>query len=268
MSTGGLELVSPILYAVPGSNWRESVYAIWQQIQENCRITANQTCGTHIHVSLQSPDFSIEEVRRVMRAIIHFEPAFEVLVPWHRRGNYFTKSNWYDGPGTAWTGRDRAQSIAALDRVPDIPGLVAMMQTNEDKHFCWNFEYMLRDRDSIEFRQPPASTTPEEALSWAELVMTFIQASVVHGTAPNLQRYTSNLGGLKSFLKLVNIPGVNEPRRLELLWNNKPSESALHPISVYSQGRKEQREYARIEAQRVADKKNRVDRARKTAREA
>jgi hypothetical protein len=82
----------------------------------------------------------------------------------------------------------------------------------------------------MEFRQPPASSSLAEVLSWAELTMNFIQASIRPGSS--VRNFASNVGGLRSFLAQVNVDGVNEPGLLQRIWENKPNGAAAEPVEI------------------------------------
>jgi hypothetical protein len=153
-------------------------------------------------------------------------------VPPDRRGNCFAKSNWLDGETLGRAERSRPESMVAISTATDIMQMISLMQTLWDRNFAWNFNNLLEDKRTIEFRKPPASTTSEQALGWAELAMSFIQASVVHGTLNRLQKIPPNTGGLWWFLEQGQVPGMNEPARWQNLFEGKSPEAALQPKAV------------------------------------
>lgn len=229
-------MASPILKVFPGSTWRRDVECVWQYLQENYHIDSNLRCSTHIHVSPEPPyQYRIEDVHRIARSIIHFESAFEALMPDHRRGNAFAKSNWLDGEHLGQENLDRSDSINALDNAPSIYAMVELMQIPDQKYYCWNFQNLLHgDKATIEFRQPPASTTPEEALAWAELTVTFIQASITYGTLERLNKIPANVGGLRYFLKQVHDLRVHESDRLERIFGGRSPQDSKEPRTVFA----------------------------------
>lgn len=211
--------------------------ATWEYLQRHYAIIADSRCGTHVHISFESPgEYIAEDIRRIARCVIHFEPALEALMPQDRRGNVFAKSNWLEGHLLGKANKSRRESIAAIDEIPvvdnealDIIRIIALMQHKGDRDYGWNFINLCCGMATIEFRKPPASTTPEQALSWAELAMSFIQASVRYGTPKRLQRVPSTVGGLRWFLEQARRTGVNEPGRLEWLWAGHADDAALQP---------------------------------------
>ena len=224
---GPLEMISPIFDVYPLSGWRRHVIATWNFLEQHYAITTGDSCSTHIHVSLV-PHYDLKDLKRVAVSIIHFEPAFEALMPEARRGNPFCQSNWLDSPRLAPAGLSRSESIAEIERKLDAYHVIASIQNGGDKCFAWNFE-SLKEHSTIEFRKPPASSSADEALSWAELALNFIQASLKYGTSRRLKMIPSTIRGLRWFLEQVYVPGINVPSRLDRIWAGKDENAALEP---------------------------------------
>lgn len=265
----GLELVSPIFRAFPGSRWRENVEATWTYLTNHYEITANDNCSTHIHISLD-PVLSSLEVKRIAQAVIHFEPAFEALVPPARRQNDFVKSNWLDSPTLSQEDKSRSELISAIEAEGDTTHLIKLMQSKDNRNFGWNF-WPLFGKGSIEFRKPPASTTLEEVLSWAELTLSFVQTAIRCETAQQLQEVPPTIGGLRWFVLQSAIPGMNEPARMHRLWEGKDPGAALEPVPNCKafwvwEGEKKAAAMARLKALAAADQR-RIDMLKQTARE-
>ena len=128
----------------------------------------------------------------------------------------------------------RSEFINAIERVTSMMDVVKTMHKPiEDTNYFWNFLGLvaatLRDEQRIEFRQAPACLAAENVLSWTELVMTFIQASIQFGSPQQLQDFRADLSGLRSFLQKINVKGFDEPRRWQMLWAHKPPYAALSP---------------------------------------
>jgi transposase InsO family protein len=172
----------------------------------------------------------VPEIKRIAQAIIHFEPALEVLVPDHRRRTHFAKSNWLHANFLAADNKSRSQSVAYIEEQLNLRQIVDAIQRPRDRDFCWNFQnLLLSEKRTIEFRKPPASTTAEEALSWAEFAMSFVQSSIKCESAAKLQAIPPNLRGLDWFLRQSNVAGVNEPYRLQRIWAGKGLDEFLEP---------------------------------------
>ena len=243
--------------------------ATWTYLTNHYEITANDNCSTHIHISLD-PALSLLEVKRIAQAVIHFEPAFEALVPPARRENDYVKSNWLDSPTLTQGDKSRSEVISAIEAEGDTNGLVKLMQSKDNRNFGWNF-WSLFSKGSIELRKPPASTTPEEVLSWAELALSFVQTSIECGSAQQLQKVPPTIGGLRWFLLQSTIPGMNEPARMHRLWEGKDPGAALEPIPnsrafLVWEGQKKALAMARLRELAAADQR-RIDSYKGTARE-
>lgn len=194
------------------------------------------TClaGTHIHIGLE-PEYTLTDVKRIAQAVIHFEPAFEVLVQPSRRGNKYIKSNWLYGPGLAQKGQSRAGSIAAIGAIHDPDDLFESLHPvrldggYSDRYFAWNFLSCYTKR-SVEFRKPEVSMSADDALSWAELAMSFVQTATSWPSPQLLQDIPPTVGGLRWFLQWFgHVPGLNEPGRLERFWRGKDAGAWLEP---------------------------------------
>jgi Putative amidoligase enzyme len=220
--------VSPILWATPGSKWREDVEAVWRHLRRYYTINTNDDCATHVHISI-IPWYSWGEVKRIAQAAIHFEPAFEVLVPSARRGNKFAKSLWLDSPWLVAKNYCRAELMDSIEKADFLDALLPLIQDGRD--YCWNF-LPLFDRGTIEFRKPPASTTAEEALSWAELAMSFVQACIRCKSTVELKKVPATVGGLRWFCSQSLETGVNQPHRLQRIWADHDEKEALKPVPV------------------------------------
>jgi Putative amidoligase enzyme len=225
-----MEMRTPVIDFKPG--WRDSVKMTWKYLEEDYRIIPTDDCATHIHISL-TPQYTLDQLKRIASAIIYFEPAFEALVPDDRRGNLWCRSIWLEGPKFALQDKSRAQSIELVERAPNTMALLHLLHVIDDPRYAWNFWSLLSPKQTIEFRQPPACETADETLSWAELAVNFIQVSIKHGSAATLRLYPANAEGLRWYLGLVNERGVNEPDRLRGIWAGIYSpNAAMEPIYV------------------------------------
>jgi Putative amidoligase enzyme len=226
--------VSPVFLGFPGSTWRRGVEETWRYLKKNYNVLGSDTCATHIHIGLES-GFDLVHLKRIAQAVIHFETAFEGLVPSCRRNNPYVKSNWLDAPGLAQKNKSRPESIAAIGATSNPEQLLALLHpvarlhVHKIRSFSWNF-FSWYSKGSIEFRKPPASVTSVEALSWAELAMSFVQASIGCESSKTLQDIPPSAGGLLWFLeKFGTEQGVNEPARLQRLWRGTHPELFIEP---------------------------------------
>jgi hypothetical protein len=157
-------------------------------------------------------------------------------MPRTRRMTDYAKSNWLQGHLLGHANKSRRESIAAIDEIPavgddnELQGqIINLMQGNGDRDYAWNFINLCWGKGTLEFRKPPASTSAAEALSWAELALSFIQAAVRYGTSHRLQKVPSTVGGLRWFLEQARRPGVNEMARLDAIWAGHAEHEAVQP---------------------------------------
>jgi hypothetical protein len=167
------------------------------------------------------PNYELEELQRIATSITYFEQAFDALVPQECRRNKWAKSNRQHSKSDI-KDRDRFNFMTAIEETSTLLELFSLVQGTPDTNFCWNFLNLMNHENGIagyriEYRQAPASLTSEDALSWAELVMTFVQASIAYGTSKALSIYAPNITGLRAFLQKINMEGVNEPERWQRL---------------------------------------------------
>jgi Putative amidoligase enzyme len=222
---------TPILNVKPRSTWREDVAAVWEHLEEKCHVEVDHRCGTHVHISLES-GFTLTDIQRLASSVIHFEPAFEALMPLSRKGNRTCKTNWLYSTSLAIDGSSRRDAICKISNAPGIDEVIAMIQSHRDKCFAWNFQSLNR-MNKVEFRQPPGSKSAGEVLGWAELAMNFVQASIAHGTPEKLDTIPSNIKGLRWYLHQVCVAGVNESHRMDWIWREK-DEGEIPYIEVKS----------------------------------
>lgn len=174
---GGLENISPIFRAYPGSVWRGHIEVMWRYLREVFHVEANDSCGTHVHHSI-AEGYTLQNLKQVAQTIIHFEPALEALLPESRRGNEYSRSSWIDNRNFGYKNLNRRQSMKLIDDCSNISELVVLMNPDHDKMFECNFLYLLNNRNgTIEFRRGAASTNVIDVFVWVEFAMSFVQAA-------------------------------------------------------------------------------------------
>ena len=204
---------------------------MWGFLDENYEVTGNDACGTHVHVSI-AEGYSATVLKRVAWSVIHFEPAFEAIVPQNRRGNEYARSNWIDNKHFGYARKSRAQSIALIEECTQIRDIVELMCPDMSKYWGWNFSNLVRDpKYTIEFRRGAVSTKLDDVLVWVELAMSFIQAAVKVGSSEYLRQSPNTVQGLRSFLNqgLILKGGMNDHRYLDLLFKDKDPKPFLSP---------------------------------------
>lgn len=187
--------------------------ATWTDIKKWISISEGYGCGTHIKVS-QDPAWELEEIRRIALAVIHFETAFEALLPKSQVSDLHMKSNWLDSQPLGLSGLTRRESIAKIGSpsltttIKQVVDLVNGDEQEETKrHFAWNFCNLLGKTGTIEFRKAPQCTKAEGVLAWAELTLSFIQAAIGCESIERLLQVPSTVGGLLWFVKQFPVAG-------------------------------------------------------------
>lgn len=232
----GMEIISPILRFQKNSAWRQHVQSLWRFLDSDYKVTADETCSTHVHVS-KAEGYTSEQLKRLAQAVIHFEPAFEALVPPERRKNEYARSNWIDNKNFGYQRLSRPQSITLLEGCTTVREVVDLMNPDGSKYFGWNFQAIPK-YSTVEFRRGAASTSLNDVYSWVELAVSFVNASLRLSTAAGLGQFDSTVGGLTQFIELgvVEGPGLNNRRYFDRLLLKRGLEKSpnarLDPIPV------------------------------------
>lgn len=168
------------------------------------------------------------------QAIIHFEQAFEAILPEERRANEYARSNWIDNPHFAYQNLSRDQSIDFLEDLTTINQVIDAMNPNQSKYFSWNFLSVRRFK-TIEFRRGAVSLSVNDVFMWAELAMSFIRAALALQSTTQLRQYPRTVGGLRSFIQYAQLStqqGMHNPTFLNPLFSGKASTDRANPVPV------------------------------------
>ncbi|KAK0732465.1 putative amidoligase enzyme-domain-containing protein [Apiosordaria backusii] len=224
----GVEVISHILRAYEGSAWRREVQKMWEFIDANYVVLDNRNCSTHVHLSRAEP-WTVEQIKRLAQAIIHFEPAFEAMVPPARRNNEYARSNWIDN--LRFAGKSRDQAMDEIEKQRTIKDVLNLMHGADDqsKYYGWNF-LTLESYKTVEFRRGAPSKSAADVFMWVELAMEFMQAAIVVKTRADFGKYARNVGGLKKLIADARLPqsvGTNQSAYLAPLYARAGSDTAM-----------------------------------------
>ncbi|RGP58024.1 hypothetical protein FSPOR_11936 [Fusarium sporotrichioides] len=255
----GLENISPIFRSYENSTWRQHIDTMWRFITTNYRVSANASCGTHVHLS-RAGGFTLDELKRVCQCIIHFEPAFEGILPRDRLSNEYARSNWLDNPNFGHKNLSRRESMDVIQRAASMRDLVLLMNPDHDKMFGWNFLYLLNSpHGTIEFRRGAASISSSDVFMWIEIAMSFVQASIQGGSRDNLARVPATAGGLRWFIEAARlpdgVPGLYDSRYLRRFFSNIPDKTFRQPVPL---GRLSSAKLAKLKYKKEEDKRKTV----------
>jgi len=214
----GVELVSSIRVDTKHSDWVRVQKKVWQCVESNFDIKASQTCGTHVHVSLPSlRGFNLERMQRVGKAVIYFERCIDSIMPAHRRNNQYCRSNRYNTTLRKYQAMtDIFKAIEATKTHNDLANLLS-----PDRFRRWNFRHMATEARpaklaTVEFRQPPGSTTVDDALFWQRFTLCFIggaitaQSLIDPGRVPNMADLAQFVCKGSVMCRSVNSDGFRE----------------------------------------------------------
>ncbi|KAF5537693.1 hypothetical protein FPHYL_12694 [Fusarium phyllophilum] len=255
----GLENISPIFRSYENSTWRQHIDTMWRFITTNYRISANSSCGTHVHLS-RAGGYTLAELKRVCQCIIHFEPAFECILPKDRLSNEYARSNWLDNPNFGHKNLNRRETMDVIQRTATIRDLVLLMNPDHDKMFGWNLLYLINNpHGTIEFRRGAASVSSHDVFMWIELAMSFVQASIQGGSRENLARVPATVGGLRWFIQAAKlpdrVPGLYDSRYLMSLFSDIPDNTFREPVPL---GRLSSAKMAKLMCKKEEDKRKTV----------
>lgn len=151
---------------------------------------------------------------------MHFEGAFEILVPAHRHGNPYAKSFSADHP--QFRGTSVVECFALIDRSTQQVDIAELMNPESDRNYAWNFlNLVFGGRMTIEFRRGPGVTVPEDCLAWVELVVSFARSARALGRPQQLQNYTRDVQGLKQFISSTLEPSMSQPSLMVPIFADK-----------------------------------------------
>lgn len=200
----------------------------WRFFRENFAIDSNPSCGTHIRIA-HCIGYTLDQLKLVAQAVIHFEPAFIDLVPPYRRspsqqGSGLAKSILLNSPG--FKGLSRPEAIDRVAGAHDVTQLVQLIHHDpDDKHYAWNFLGLilgLSQRQGpfsyVEFRQPPGSRSGEEFISWAELAVLFVGAALREWDWKVLKDAPTGIQALYQFMEKSSILGMYGGSAWKTLW--------------------------------------------------
>ncbi|KAI9782445.1 MAG: hypothetical protein M1839_004931 [Geoglossum umbratile] len=227
-----VEIISPILRYEVGY-WRQDVSQLWDTLNLLCLADTNDSCSTHVHMSLGYEPWGVHHLKRIGYCVIYFENAFEMLAPEERRQNEYAKSNRHDNP--RFLGKSDDECYRMIDACTSVSDIVHLFNNGEDRYFAWNFTNLLQGGImTVEFRRGPGVTTEEACLSWVELPASFIQVACKMVTISDLNRYPATVEGLLSFISEFPEPGAYRPQNLATIFEGKSGSLVPTPIGELS----------------------------------
>lgn len=197
---------------------------LFQYLDTFYEVRVNETCSTHVHISIVNAPFSLEDLKKIARSVLYWEPAWEAITPVERRSNRWAANNWFDNDPFCKKGIREVLTILHNTSVfSDVVKLmngglqdpIEIWDEANRRHFRWNFQNLVPHfrhgtpgSGTIEFRGGSGSTDCAMAMRWADIAIAFISASLRLTTTPNGLMppfFTgSAVGHLQNFLNTGN----------------------------------------------------------------
>ncbi|KAK3331387.1 hypothetical protein B0H66DRAFT_580220 [Apodospora peruviana] len=202
---GVIEMVSPVLTAGEGREWRDKVSKMWSFLKSTYNVSANSSCRT--------------------MCTSHLEVA---------RGNEYSWSNWIHNLNLAYKDLSRAESMLAIEACKTERDVVNLMNSDGSKYFGFNF-LSLEPPKTIEFCRGATSTTVQDVFKWVRFSMAFLQASIRLPDRNAFDKFQPTIGGIKMFFdnaELVEDPGMNQRKHRDLLFHGSNPGERKEPTPV------------------------------------
>lgn len=206
-----MKFVSPLFRFSSFDTWIQHFESFMQVLNRDFETTSTHECSTSIHLApldSEHPKWSRSDMRALSKSILYFESCLDAVMPLYRRTSVFAKSNRNNKQMAYLTIAECFSYLDSLNERKHIAGEMvrcdpnsstgrALGQRSDFLHsgYRWNFLNLVhnKSRGTIEFRQPPGSTTSGEAITWIILAMCFAQVACAKGDSlrpkdrPNVQ---------------------------------------------------------------------------------
>ncbi|KAK3395440.1 putative amidoligase enzyme-domain-containing protein [Sordaria brevicollis] len=194
-----IRFVSPLFRFCSFDTWMQHFELFMQVLNRDFETTSTHECSTSIHLApldQNDPKWSRSDLRALSKSILYFESCLDAVMPLYRRTSVFAKSNRNN---KHWVNLTMAECFSHLDAHkkgldiarhmirsdPRSSTGVALGRHSDFAHstYRWNFLNLVHynQKGTIEFRQPPGSTTAGEAITWIILAVCFAQVACAKG---------------------------------------------------------------------------------------
>lgn len=210
-----MEFVSKV-YDTDNPESCEDLEIIYKVLEKNFDLLWAKGTSQHVHVKPkpdpnaegQTGQWTVPEVRSLLRAAAVFDKAITKVMPENRKSNTWAKS-FYDIELKNTTKTNQATNNGAIglgsqlrrnlmDFFGEVPtktwdGLFkhidnlkshggVCLATNSDREVSWNFMPLMDEKlGTIEFRRPPGAQTAKDAQKWVVFAVAFASASLEQG---------------------------------------------------------------------------------------
>ncbi|KAL0475172.1 putative amidoligase enzyme domain-containing protein [Neurospora intermedia] len=194
-----MKFVSPLFRFSSFDTWIQHFESFMQVLNRDFETTSTHECSTSIHLAplnQDHPEWTRSDIRALSKSILYFESCLDAVMPLYRRTSVFAKSNRYNKQMANLTTAECFSHLDSLSKRKYIAAHMVRCDPNSStgralgqradfphSGYRWNFLNLVhnKSRGTIEFRQPPGSTTPGEAIAWIILTVCFAQVACAKG---------------------------------------------------------------------------------------
>jgi hypothetical protein len=199
----GIKLVSPFLrFSKRPEAWQADFRTLFHTLNNYFELTTTHQCFTHVHI-IPTPGFwQLDQAKALAKAALYFERCLDTLVPPYRQKSVWAKSNRNN---RYFLELSMAECFDRIDAQGTFEGLAARMNwcssvsptgvalgahpgaDFQHDAYRWNFVNLNEGGGfgTVEFRQPPGSTSASEAITWVMLVTCLARLSCGPGGGVN-----------------------------------------------------------------------------------
>ncbi|EGS18940.1 uncharacterized protein CTHT_0055540 [Thermochaetoides thermophila DSM 1495] len=231
----GIKLVSPVMcFMERPESWQRAFRVVMDLLDRYFELMKSHSCFTHVHIVPHNGAWSLYQVKNLAKTALYFEQCLDSIMPPYRRKSVWAKSNRHN---SYFRSLRSYECFDAIDSLPTFEDLAAVMnwcsgdsatgralygENNTDglhedfphDAYRWSFanlNHLGGGHGTVEFRQPPGSTTAKEVITWVMLVGCLARLSCTHGSTLNPNE-KGQLPGLREWL-LWEAKRCHLPRR-------------------------------------------------------
>jgi hypothetical protein len=191
-------LSSPMYAPVSYPSWRENIKAAWVLLNTHYKIQSSRFSKSDTRITVALPrdgsekeiSFSLTQLKHIAQAVIHFEDALQILMP---KGPG-QRRNWQDNRSLQH--KSRSDVIAIIGQRKTLQQLSASFCPESENRWCWHFF----QASEVIIVQPGASQTAAVVIKTLENLLPFIEVCLGIQNARQLESYTPDMAGFKSFI--------------------------------------------------------------------
>lgn len=184
-------------------SWRENVRAMWLLLRTYYEVQSSRGSKSMTPITITLPrdstrrdiieqmaPFSLTNLQYIAQAIIHFENALQMPLPKAPE----QRRNWPDND--ALRRKSRSDAIATIGKQQNVQQLTELFWPVSEDGWCWFFF----EEPEVVCAQPGVSQTANSVIKKVEHLLPFIEVCLDIKKARQLQKYTPDLDGFKSFI--------------------------------------------------------------------